>query len=224
LYKLAIFDFDGTLVDSAPGIIDVMKDCVDEYKLSPDILSEWQMLIGVPLMRQMEIIFPDHSEEYWLEVATRYREIYDGKTIELCPLFPHLITMLEALKASDIKITIASSKRRHLIETVLDYHKLSHFFSLIVGAQDVQNHKPHPESVHLTLQKMDFTAEDAVVIGDSTYDLDMARGANVDAIGVTTGIHTTEILATSQPKYIVKGLDEVLPIILNGRMTAKSPS
>ena len=71
---------------------------------------------------------------------------------------------------------------------------------------------------------MDFRAEDAVVIGDSTYDLDMARGANVDAIGVTTGIHTTEILATSQPKHIVKGLDEVLPIILNGRMSNKSAS
>ncbi len=224
MYKLAIFDFDGTLVDSAPGIIDVMRDCVEEYKISDDIFKEWQMLIGVPLMRQMEIIFPDHTEEYWLEVATRYREIYDGKTIELCPLFPHLITMLETLKASDIKITIASSKRRHLIETVLDHYELSHYFSLIVGAQDVVNHKPHPESVHLTLRRMDMTAEDAVVIGDSTYDLDMARGANVDAIGVTTGIHTTEILATSLPKHIVKGLDEVLPIILNGRMTAKSSS
>lgn len=211
-------------MDSAPGIIDVMHDCVEEYKLTDEVYKEWQQLIGVPLMRQMEIIFPDHTEEYWLEVATRYREIYDGKTIELCPLFPHLITMLETLKASDIKITIASSKRRHLIETVLDHHNLSHFFSLIVGAQDVQNHKPHPESVHLTLQKMDMTAADAVVIGDSTYDLDMARGANVDAIGVTTGIHTTEILATSQPKHIVKGLDEVLPIILNGRITKKSAS
>jgi len=82
LYKLAIFDFDGTLVDSAPGIIDVMRDCVEEYKISDVIFKEWQMLIGVPLMRQMEIIFPDHTEEYWLEVATRYREIYDTKTIE----------------------------------------------------------------------------------------------------------------------------------------------
>ncbi|HEY9677088.1 MAG TPA: HAD family hydrolase [Drouetiella sp.] len=218
MYKLAIFDFDGTLVDSAPGIIEVMKNCVDEYKLSDDVLKEWQMLIGVPLMRQMEIIFPDRNEEYWLEVATRYREIYDGKTIELCPLFPHLITMLEELRKANVLVTIASSKRRHLIETVLDHHDLSKFFEFVVGAQDVQNHKPHPESVHLTLQRLSMNAHDAVVIGDSTYDLDMARGANVDAIGVTTGIHTTEILSTSQPTHIVRGLEEVLPIILNGRM------
>jgi phosphoglycolate phosphatase len=218
LYKLAIFDFDGTLVDSAPGIVDVMRDVIAEYKLPHMILDEWQNLVGVPLMRQMEIIFPDKSEEYWLEVATRYRAIYDTQAIEICPLFPFLIEMLESLKKEDIKITIASSKRRHLISTVLDHHKLSHFFALVVGAQDVANHKPHPESVLQTLEKLGLQAEDAVVIGDATYDLDMARNAGVDAIGVTTGIHTAEILKSSEPKYIVKGLHEVLPLILNGRM------
>ncbi len=219
MYKIAIFDFDGTLVDSAPGIVDVMRDVIEEYKLPPVILEEWEPLIGVPLMRQMEIIFPDKSEEYWLEIATRYRAIYDTQAIEICPLFPFLIAMLERLRKENVKITIASSKRRHLIQTVLDHHNLSHYFNLIVGAQDVANHKPHPESVLQTLEKLNFKADEAVVIGDSTYDLDMARNAGVDAIGVTTGIHTAEILAKSEPKHIVRGLDEVLPIILNGRMS-----
>jgi len=216
LYRLAIFDFDGTLVDSAPGIVEVMRMCVEEYKLPMRIYNEWQMLIGVPLMRQMEIIFPDHAEEFWLEVATRYRAIYDVKAIEYCPLFPSLIDTLKSLKEADVKITIASSKRRHLVEAVLNHHELSHYFSLIVGAQDVANHKPHPESVHLTLQQMAIAKDDAIVIGDSTYDLDMAHSAGVDAIGVTTGIHTKEVLAGSSPKHIVAALYEVLPIILNG--------
>lgn len=217
MYRLAIFDFDGTLVDSAPGIVDVMRLCVEEYKLPVHIYKEWQMLIGVPLMRQMEIIFPDHSEEFWLEVATRYRAIYDVRAIEYCPLFPTLIDTLQSLKEAEVKITIASSKRRHLVEEVLNHHQLSHYFSLIVGAQDVANHKPHPESVHLTLQQMAIAKNDAIVIGDSTYDLDMAHNAGVDAIGVTTGIHTKEVLAGSAPRHIVAALNEVLPIILNGK-------
>lgn len=196
-----------------------MRDVMDEYNLPDTILDEWQTLIGVPLMRQMEIIFPDKSEEYWLELATRYRAIYDTQAIEICPLFPFLVAMLERLKKEDVKITIASSKRRHLIQTVLDHHNLSHYFNLIVGAQDVANHKPHPESVLQTLEKLNVSADEAVVIGDSTYDLDMARNAGVDAIGVTTGIHTAEVLSKSEPKHIVRGLDEVLPIILNGRMS-----
>lgn len=183
------------------------------------VLDEWRNLIGVPLMRQMEIIFPDRNEEFWLELATRYRAIYDKQTIEICPLFPDLISMLDRLTRENIKVTIASSKRRHLIQTVLDHHKLAHYFELIVGAQEVANHKPHPESVFLTLERLNIPKAETVVIGDSTYDLDMAKSAGVDAIGVTTGIHTREVLAKSEPNYIVGGLGEVLPIILNGRMS-----
>ena len=195
MYKLAIFDFDGTLVDSAPGIVEVMGQCIEEFNLPAAVLEEWRVLIGVPLMRQMEIIFPDRSEEYWLEVATRYREIYDAKTIELCPLFPNLTKMLDALQKAQIKISIATSKRRPLVEVVLKHHDLMKYFDLLVGAQDVSNHKPHPESVHITLERLQVLASDAVVIGDSSYDLDMARNAGVDAIGVTTGVHNEVVLS-----------------------------
>ncbi len=217
MYKLAIFDFDGTLVDSAPGIIDVMRQVVVEYELHEDILTKWRDLVGVPLGKQMEIIFPNHSEEFWLEVADRYRAIYDGKTIEICPLFPDLITMLNSLRDAGIKISIASSKRRPLIEVVLEHHKLSQYFELVVGATDITHHKPHPESVHHTVKKLGLQHADTVVIGDSIYDLEMARNAGVDAIGVTTGIHSKEILITANPLYIVDSLDEVGRIILNGR-------
>lgn len=217
MYKLAIFDFDGTLVDSAPGIIDVMKQVVDEYELHEDILTKWRDLVGVPLGKQMEIIFPNHSEDFWQEVADRYRAIYDGKTIEICPLFPDLISMLNSLRDAGIKISIASSKRRPLIEVVLDHHELAPYFELVVGATDITHHKPHPESVHHTIKLLGVQHADTVVIGDSIYDLDMARNAGVDAIGVTTGIHSRDILSTAEPLYIVDSLDEVTRIILNGR-------
>ncbi|PZM81038.1 MAG: hypothetical protein DKT66_17550 [Candidatus Melainabacteria bacterium] len=217
MYKLAIFDFDGTLVDSAPGIIDVMRQVVIEYDLHEDILTKWRDLVGVPLGKQMEIIFPNHSEEFWLEVADRYRAIYDGKTIEICPLFPDLISMLNSLRDAGIKISIASSKRRPLIEVVLDHHELSPYFEVVVGANDITHHKPHPESVHHTIKLLGVQHSDTVVIGDSIYDLEMARNAGVDAIGVTTGIHSKDILITADPLYIVDSLDDVARIILNGR-------
>ncbi|MCC6981387.1 MAG: HAD family hydrolase [Candidatus Melainabacteria bacterium] len=217
MYKLAIFDFDGTLVDSAPGIIDVMRQVVEEYDLHEDILTKWRDLVGVPLGKQMEIIFPNHSEEFWLEVADRYRVIYDTKTIEICPLFPDLISMLNSLRDAGIKISIASSKRRPLIEVVLDHHKLGPYFELVVGATDITHHKPHPESVHHTIKKLGLQHAETVVIGDSIYDLEMAKNAGVDAIGVTTGIHSRDILITADPLYIVDSLDEVTRIILNGR-------
>lgn len=217
MYKLAIFDFDGTLVDSAPGIVDVMKDVVDELNLSAELLQQWSQLVGIPLLRQMELLFPDHSNEFHEDLADQYRAKYDSKVIEICPLFPHLQDMLAQLKANDVLITIATSKRSHLVKEVVDHYDLTHYFAMIVGAQDVQNHKPHPESVHLTLDTLKVPANEVVVIGDSSFDLDMARNAGVDAIGVTTGIHTRDLLQKSSPRHVVDGLHEVTPLILNGR-------
>lgn len=217
MYKLAIFDFDGTLVDSAPGIVDVMRMVVEEYELPESVLENWRDLVGVPLGRQMEIIFPNHDEDFWLEVADRYRAIYDRQAVAICPLFPDLLRMLDRLKAEGITMTIATSKRRHLVEEVLDHHDIASFFALVVGATDVEHHKPHPESVHHTIKSLGVNDyESAVVIGDSIYDLQMAKNAGVDAIGVTTGIHTKDILVTAEPLCIVDSLDEVVPIILNG--------
>lgn len=217
MYKLAIFDFDGTLVDSAPGIVDVMRDCCVEYNFSEKTLELWSHLIGVPLVRQVEILFPDHPHEFHEEVAARYRQIYDSKAIEICPPFDGLEEMLRNLHQANILISIASSKRRHLIDLVVDFHGLAEYFSLIVGAEEVTKHKPDAESVLYTLEKLNVALEETVVIGDSSFDLDMARNAGVDAIGVTTGIHTREYLQKSAPKYIVENLVEVAPLILNGR-------
>lgn len=217
MYKLAIFDFDGTLVDSTPGIVDVMKIVIDEYSFPPAILDEWQLLVGVPLPKQMEIIFPERNSDFHLEVANRYRAIYDTMAVEICPPFPELFTMLKTLQDAGITITIASSKRRNLVEVVLDHHNIAHYFKMIVGASDVANHKPHPESVHITVEQLAIPHEHAVVIGDSIFDLDMAKNAGVDAIGVTTGIHTKEMLAKSEPTHIVDNLNQVTSIILNGR-------
>lgn len=217
MYRLAIFDFDGTLVDSAPGIVDVMRDVIVEYEFPSDLVAQWQHLIGVPLLRQMEILFPERSSDFHEEVANRYRAIYDTKVIEICPLFPGLKDMLGTLANADILITIASSKRRYLVETVLEYHNLSSYFKMVVGSQEVANHKPHPESVHTTVDSLKVPHDNTVVIGDSIFDLEMAQNAGVDAIGVTTGIHTREHLQKSSPRHIVTGLHEVLPLILNGR-------
>ena len=219
MYRLAIFDFDGTLVDSAPGIVQVMEQVAGEIDLHPERLDHWRQLIGVPLPKQMEIIFPERNGDYHLKIADRYRAIYDTKAIEICPLFPGLLNMLVRLEEADVHITIASSKRRNLIEPVLEHHRISGYFRLLIGAQDVSNHKPHPESVHQIVDRLDIPHAHAVVIGDSSYDLDMARNAGVDSIGVTTGVHTREILAQSEPIHICDGLEAVLPVILNGRMT-----
>ncbi len=217
-YKLAIFDFDGTLVDSAPGIVQVMEQVVKEYNLPQSVFEEWRHLVGVPLNQQIEMILPEQNDEFRNQLASRYRAIYDTKVIEICPPFPQLKEMLGQLKSAQIQMAIASSKRRNLIDPVLSHHNLSEYFQMVVGQHEVTNHKPHPESVHQIAAQLEIKLNELVVVGDSSYDMEMARQAGADSIGVLTGIHTREILLKSKPLYIVEGLHQVTPLILNGRL------
>lgn len=217
MYKLAIFDFDGTLVDSAPGIIAVMCEVAREIGLPEVNLEHWKKLIGVPLNDQVDIILPKEALRTRRKIADRYREIYNCKAVELCPPFPDMRSTLQLLKDNNITISIATSKKRKIVDPVLEHHDLAHFFDLVIGATDVTKHKPDPESVLHTLKHLNFKDDQAVVIGDSTFDLDMAKNANVDGIGVTTGVHCHYTLSQSTPISIAKSLTEARDLVLKGR-------
>jgi len=117
-------------------------------------------------------------------------------------------------------MAIVSSKRTVQVERVLEHLQCRSYFDEVLGAQDVENHKPHPEGVQTTFRRLGIKASDAVVVGDSTYDLDMAKNAGVDCIGVTTGVHTRQTLSATNPTFIVQKLKEILPIVSN-RTTGK---
>lgn len=217
MYKIAIFDFDGTLVDSAPGIVEIMYQVKEFYGFHDDLVEQWKQLIGISLNDQTRTILPDHDPKFQLEVADKYRELYNCQAIELCPPFPSLFDVLKELKLANITTTIASSKKTFLIDPVLDHHSIEEYFDLVIGSDIVSNHKPHPESVLSTLKELGHSPEDAVVIGDSIYDLEMAQNASCDSIGVTTGVHDKELLHKASPVKVVDTLEEVLEIILQGK-------
>ncbi|MBP7863721.1 HAD family hydrolase [bacterium] len=217
MYKLAIFDFDGTLVDSAPGIIEIMKKVGIEYNLNNNIIDHWSTLIGVPLDQQARLILPGEHPAMHAQLVDRYRVLYNLQNIELCPPFPGLLGMLKTLRERGIITTIASSKRKEIIQPILDHHDLNHYFDMVLGAGEVSQHKPSPEAVHHTLQKHRMQNHEAVVIGDSIFDLEMARNAGVDSIGVTTGVHKEHELREANPVSVVGSLDDVLKIVLTGR-------
>lgn len=218
MYKLVIFDFDGTLVDSIPGVVAVMRTVASQCNFAQETLDKWIQLVGVPLAQQMEILFPGKSPEYKLSIENKYREIYDHKALEICPLFPELKEVLEQLNSAGILMSIASSKIRALVEVVLEHYSISHYFALVVGAQDVSKHKPDREAVDRTIANLKVPRGNVIVVGDTTFDLDMARNAGVDSIGITTGVHTARELQESSPRYVVSSLNEALPLILNGRL------
>lgn len=192
-----------------------MQSVVKEFGFAKSVLEEWRHLIGVPLFTQMEIILPNGDQVLREQVIQRYRTIYDAGLLQATPLFPDALETLETLKAAGVKMGIVSSKRTIQVDRVLEHLNCRSFFDVVLGAQDVEHHKPHPQGVYVTLERLSIEKKNAVVVGDSHYDLNMAHNAGVDAIAVTTGVHARETLSTANPRFIVDRLSEILPIVLN---------
>jgi HAD superfamily hydrolase (TIGR01549 family) len=192
-----------------------MQSVVEEFGFAKSVLEEWRHLIGVPLFTQMEIILPNGDQVLREQVIQRYRTIYDAGLIQATPLFPDALETLETLKNAGVKMGIVSSKRTIQVDRVLEHLNCRSFFDVVLGAQDVEHHKPHPQGVDVTLERLSIEKKNAVVVGDSHYDLNMAHNAGVDAIAVTTGVHTRETLSTANPRFVVDRLSAILPIVLN---------
>ncbi|MCF2972694.1 HAD family hydrolase [Synechococcus sp. Nb3U1] len=191
--KLVIFDFDGTLVDSEPGILEAICHTVAALNLPEEAIESWRQMIGIPLEKQLAALLPEGAQNRIPEGVEIYRRFYDAiRSLHSQP-FPGILELLADL-AERIPLAIASSKRRESILPVLDQWGYGDLFEPIISPAEVTYPKPHPDSVERILAHHDLASDQAVLIGDTEYDIEMARRAGVGAWGVGWGIHPLERL------------------------------
>lgn len=217
-YKLAIFDFDGTMVDSLPAIEGLLAQVVKEYELPQALFDQWRQMIGLPLIDQLSVLLADRDEDFRKQVIQRLRVLTDEMSVHSWPLFPGLNSCLEAFAHGGVTMAIVSSKFKHQIVEVLEHHNLTHYFQLVIGDGDVTRHKPDPEAVEKTLAVLNCLKAETIMIGDSIYDVQMARRAQIASIGVSAGIHSAELLYEAGATIVVDALEKIVPIVLAGRI------
>jgi len=197
--RLVVFDLDGTLIDSEGGIVYAMECTVAALGLPADTVERWRGLIGVPLRDQMPLILPADRLGEAAAVVEYYRNCYREIMLETSRPFPGTDALLAELLALGVTLAICSGKRGNSIRTVLAHAGWSEHFATIVSPDDVVRGKPHPESMQVALTRTGFSSEQAIMVGDTTMDIEMARGAGVPAVAVTWGTHDRTLLATSAP-------------------------
>ncbi|MEN9203104.1 MAG: HAD family hydrolase [Thermostichus sp. DG_1_6_bins_120] len=191
--KLLIFDFDGTLVNSEPGILEAIRHTVTALDLPPEAVESWREMIGIPLERQLSVLLPQHAQHRIPEGVEIYRRYYEDIRPQHSEPFPGILELLASL-AGRIPLAIASSKQRESILPVLDQWGYRDLFEPIVSPAEVIHPKPHPDSVERILAYYNLAPAYTVLIGDTEYDMEMARRAGVGAWGVGWGIHPLERL------------------------------
>lgn len=209
--RIIILDFDGTLGDTAAVIVKTMQATIKELGLPSRTDKECAAMIGLRLIEIPPALFPGCGVDGDLYAATYRRLFHEFNTEGAVELYPHVMETLVELKQRGYILTIASSRSHTSLAEYVENLKLSNIISYIIGAEDVINAKPDPEPVNRTLEKFGFKPEEAVVVGDTVFDIDMGRNAGTRTCGVTYGNGSRESL--SDADWLIddfKSLSELL--------------
>ncbi len=195
--KTVILDFDGTLADTRHLIVRTMQQTIRQLGLPARTDAQCAAMIGLPLRNTFAELIPMPEEMGTRCVDTYTRLFLQNNVPGAVPLFPHVKETICELHRRGYVLAIASSRGRDTLTGFLEEMDLQPYISMVVAATDVENAKPAPDMVLRILEATGTDAADAIVVGDTSYDVDMGAGAGVRTCGVTYGNGSRAELASA---------------------------
>ena len=192
--KTILFDLDGTLIDSTDAIVSTFKHSFDEMDFNFEgTEQDIKNLIGYPLDIMYKNLGVDESKVW--DFVDSYKNRYRIISKEQTTLLENAYEAVE-LASKIARVSVVTTKTRMYTIPLLDHFNITQFFEIITGRENVQNPKPHPEPILVTLEQMNYNKnrDDVWMIGDTKLDLIAAREANINSIGVLCGYGEKEEL------------------------------
>lgn len=202
--RLAIFDCDGTLVDSQANICMAMEDCFARAGLAAPAREMTRRVVGLSLVEAMRMMLPEVDPDFHAALAEDYKQAFHrlrGRGLVAEPLYDGIYDLIETLDADGWLLGVATGKSDRGLGLCLDHHGLSKRFVTLQTA-DRHPSKPHPSMIEQALAEAGAAPETSLMIGDTSYDMAMARAAGVTAIGVAWGYHEAEELLAAGAHHI----------------------
>jgi phosphoglycolate phosphatase len=210
--RLAVFDVDGTLVNSRAMITASLAAAFASEKIAAPPEDRMLSIVGLSLAEAMRQLLPEETEERHHRLAAAYKEAfwtYRASNAHAEQLFDGALALLQRLRArEDVLLGIATGKSERGIRHFLQRHGLEDWFATI---QTSDNHpsKPHPAMLRQALADTGIEARQAVMIGDTSFDIAMARAAGMQALGVTWGNHPRVELERAGAHFIINHFNEL---------------
>lgn len=212
--KLVIFDFDGTLADTKENIILTFQMTMKELGVEIKSRQECAATIGLTLEDAFKVLYPGMAAEKYILLRDTYRRIFKENRKILVPgLFPEVMETLEELRCRGYLMSIASSRQSPSLQSFLEDMKIAHLFEYAVGGDNVEHPKPAPDAVLQILRHYNLSAEEAFVVGDMPFDINMATNAGVKSCGVTWGNADAAQLRESGANYVIDKMSQLLEIL-----------
>src|SRR5512143_1787525 len=208
-YRAVLFDFDYTLADSSRGIEDCINHALAQMGMpavSARLASE---TVGLSLAETFCRLTGPATPEQCAEFSRHFIARADQVMVDSTALYDTARTVIPDLKQHGLAIGVLSTKYRRRITAVLQREGMGKYFDVIVGGEDVANHKPHPEGALKALEALGAAANEILYIGDSVVDAETARRAQIPFVAVLTGVTSKHAFTSYQPVAVIDSLMSV---------------
>lgn len=215
-YRLAVFDMDGTILDTLDDLTDTLNMSLAEVGMPVRTKDEVRSFVGNGVGKLLErAVPPDTTEDEMAALAGAFRKNYAVHCADKTKPYDGVPELISALRAAGLKTAVVSNKVDFAVQTLAeDYFK--GLFDMAVGEREGVRRKPAPDSVNEVMRTLGIPQEKTVYIGDSDVDADTARNACVDFVGVEWGFRPREVLVAHGATVTVKTADELRRAVLGG--------
>lgn len=218
-FKLVIFDWDGTIMDSIDKIVNSLQLAAASCGVDVPDAEASKRIIGLSLEKAVAMLFPQ-VEPKWQALVDAYKYQYKHIDTTPTPIFPGVEMLLQQLKANGVKLAVATGKSRAGLDRMLFESGLGHFFDITKTADEAQS-KPHPQMVLDILAALSVDDADATMIGDTIIDMQLGKNANVTPIGVTLGVDGRCRLIEYGAMDVVDNYDELTRLLTGQHVKAE---
>jgi phosphoglycolate phosphatase len=206
-----VFDFDGTLLDSKPGIVNCLQSVGAAYDLNTQGVANW--IIGPPAEVSIRRLMPHVSEEKRHEFLIDFRKCYALNGWSDCSLYPGVVDLLDELKRNSIRAYICTSKRKDMTLRLLDHFHLREYFVAVEADEDHFTSHDKKDLLRGLVSQERIDASSCAMVGDSTYDMDAAHATGLKAVAVLYGYGRRDELIASGPDALCSSPWEVFAAI-----------
>lgn len=216
----ALFDFDGTLIDSNEAIISSLNHVAVKFRGEPFTTIELNEILGKPIQDQMRVLSETDTAELVEMYRVEYRRVQDALT----KIYDGIIEMLQALKAMGIPTGIVSNKGRHGIDHGINTFDLHELIDVTISLDDVEFAKPHEEGIIKALEMLGADASavsETLFMGDSGHDIETAKNAGCVSVLVSWTLINMDQLLALNPDYVIQAPHEIIDIVLGRSLSPK---
>ncbi len=206
---LVIFDWDGTIIDSAAKIVASMQQAASACSVPVLADADIRNIIGLGLPEALLELYPQQSLEIRQRLQKAYAEAFVERDCIPCEFFDGVEDVLDTLTAAGHTIAVATGKSRQGLNRVLQRLQWQNRFHATKCADETAS-KPHPLMLQQLLNELGFAASDSLMVGDTEYDLAMANNAGIPCVAVSYGAHAVERLQKHKPIAIIDNFSALL--------------